>query len=87
MKEKQDNSSEPKLCVSCNRFYGNPATDCMCSKCYAAQNKQATAAAKQSVPVLNSQSEEEKRPAVDLMAEPKKLAVYQALRASIGRDR
>jgi len=36
-------SAEPSYCVSCNQFFGNPAFDNMCSKCYKDHTKNASA--------------------------------------------
>jgi len=36
-------SAEPSYCVSCNQFFGNPAFDNMCSKCYKDRTKNASA--------------------------------------------
>jgi len=32
--EGSQKKSEPILCLSCFQFYGTPATDNLCSKCY-----------------------------------------------------
>ena len=40
MQQKQDNTNERQLCVICNRFYGSPEKEYMCSTCYMAHAKQ-----------------------------------------------
>lgn len=32
--EDHKSSSEPKLCVNCYEFFGDPIKDKLCSKCY-----------------------------------------------------
>eukprot|EP01017_Pseudomicrothorax_dubius_P012370 TRINITY_DN1506_c0_g3_i4.p1 TRINITY_DN1506_c0_g3~~TRINITY_DN1506_c0_g3_i4.p1 ORF type:complete len:153 (+),score=33.84 TRINITY_DN1506_c0_g3_i4:81-539(+) len=36
--ETNDKAQEPSLCVSCQEFFGNPATEKLCSKCYRERN-------------------------------------------------
>ena len=42
MQQKHDNTNGPQLCVVCNRFYGNPEKEYMCSACYMTHAKQQT---------------------------------------------
>ena len=51
-------SAEPTYCVACNQFFGNPAFENMCSKCYKDHTKSAKAIGKPAETTQQSSSAE-----------------------------